>query len=278
MSQLKLGFVAVGPQRTATSWLAQVLRTHPEICLPQGVKETMFFEQYYDKGIDWYAAHFAHGRPGQVYGEVGPTYFDVPEIPARIQGINPACKIIVTLREPVSRTISLFHHHVAKGRVPGEFEAAVRRMPRIVESGHYARHVPRWIETFGAERVHYVLLDDIEQAPDEVLAGVTAFLGVEAIALPEEGTEKVGAAMMPRFPALAATAARAATFFRARRWHWIPEVGKVLGLKKVYTGAEHARPELTEQEQAQLHALYADDVAYVEAMLGRELPAWRQGG
>ena len=34
----RLNFVGVGPERTGTTWLHQVLQRHPEICLPKAVK------------------------------------------------------------------------------------------------------------------------------------------------------------------------------------------------------------------------------------------------
>ncbi len=49
-------FIAVGPPRTATTWLDQVMRGH--VGLPAGVKETQFFIFRYSQGIEWYAAHF----------------------------------------------------------------------------------------------------------------------------------------------------------------------------------------------------------------------------
>ena len=268
-----IDFLAVGPQRTGTSWLDHMLRRHPAVCLPRQVKETMFFEQHHDKGVSWYASHFPGAAPGQVRGEVAPTCFDHTESVERIAALSPACRIIATLREPVGRTVSLWHHHVAKGRAPRDFRRAVREMPRIVDSGRYATHLPRWLERFGAERVLVLLIDDIGERPQEVLDRVTAFLGVEPARM-DGGEEPVGAATMPRHPRLAAVAARTAVALRARRMHWIPELGKKLGLRRVFTGAEHAMPRMSPQDAAWLADEFAPDVAFVERLLGRPLPAW----
>lgn len=270
----RVDFVAVGPQRTGTSWLDRMLRRHPRVCLPRQVKETMFFERHWENGVDWYASHFPDAAPGQVRGEVAPTCFDLPAAAERIAALNPACRIVVTLREPVGRTVSLWHHHVAKGRAPRDFRQAVRAMPRIVESGRYAVHLSRWIERFGADRVLVELIDDVDARPQEVLDRVTAFLGAGPMRVDEAG-ERVGAATMPRHPRLAAAAARAATALRARRLHWLPELGKRLGLKRVFSGAEHDMPRLAPGDAAWLAEEFASDVAFVERLLGRELPSWR---
>jgi len=55
VSDFRLDFVGGGPQRTGSTWLDRVLRAHPALCLPENVKETKFFDQHFNKGLDWYA-------------------------------------------------------------------------------------------------------------------------------------------------------------------------------------------------------------------------------
>ena len=269
----RIDFVAVGPQRTGTSWLDHVLRRHPDVCLPRQVKETMFFERHFEKGVQWYASHFPERQAGQVRGEVAPTCFDDADCSERIAALAPDCRIVVTLREPVGRTISLWHHHVAKGRAPADFRQAVGALPRIVDSSRYGRHLPRWIERFGRGHVLVLLIDDIREQPQAVLDRFAAFMGVAPVAA-SGAEEPVGAATMPRHPHLAGVAARAASALRARRLHWVPELGKRVGLKRVFTGAEHAMPRLGAGDAEWLARELAPETAFVERLLGRELPAW----
>ena len=91
--QFQLSFLAVGPGRSGTTWLHEALRHHPGLCLPMNVKETMFFDRHHDKGLSWYADHFRHCKPGQLCGEVGPTYFHVPDAPERIKEASPGCRM-----------------------------------------------------------------------------------------------------------------------------------------------------------------------------------------
>ena len=272
-----LDFAAVGPQRTATTWLYQALYGHPSLCFPQGVKETFFFDERYAKGLDWYRAHFAYHQPGQACAEMAPTYFDVAAVPQRLHAHNPHCRIVVTLRHPVARTWSLYRHHLAKGRVTDSFEAATQQMPRILTAGHYATHLPRWLDAFGAEQVKCLLLDDIQTAPEAALQALCQFL---EISVPEESANHhtpVNAATTPRSPQLARLATQAASLLRAYRLHAPIEWGKRLGLKRIYSGGSpHRAPQLTPERQQQLLARYEPDVRYLEDLLGRDLTAWRQ--
>jgi len=271
----QLHFVGVGPQRTGTSWLHELLQNHPALCFPKNVKETMFFDEHYEKGLSWYTAHFAHQQKDQLCGEIGPTYFDIDSVPARIQELNPACKIIINLRDPTSRAVSLYQHHLSRGRVSGSFAEAIGQMPRIVEVGRYARHIPKWLDAFRGDRVQFVLLDDIDTHPENVLMSIYDFLNVEYLPMPKKGNERINAATMPRFPWLACVSARLVTALRSHRFHRVVELGKALKFNNVYKGAQRGTSGLIAKDRRSLLDQYETDIRYVENLLGKDLTAWR---
>src|SRR5271170_2523129 len=93
-------FIGIGPGRTATTWLHTALEGHAG--LPRRIKETDFFSNNYELGLDWYLYHFRGYPSTMVLGEITPTYFDYPEAAARIAGNLPGCKIVCSLRDPVA--------------------------------------------------------------------------------------------------------------------------------------------------------------------------------
>lgn len=279
MGTFRLDFVGVGPQRTGTTWLYRLLQLHPALCFPKGVEEPMFFDLHYEKGLSRYAAYFTHRKRDQLCGEKSPTYFDVEVVPDRIRQVNPECKIIINLRDPVSRSFSLYRHHLSKGRVNGTFSDAVLQMPRIVSSGKYAQHIPKWIDTFGADQVTFILLDDIIVNPESVLKQIYNFLGVPEIPMLDIGKEKINAFTMSRFHWLARVTTALVTELRSRNLSAIIKIAKMLRLKKfVYTGGKYDIPELSERERYQLLEEYEIDITFVENLLKRDLSAWRKIG
>ena len=99
-------FIGVGPPRTGTTWLHEVLKT--QVGVPAGIKETHFFTLHYDKGLAWYQAHFYKCPVNRPIGEFCPSYFDSPEARGLIARHIPRCKIICTLREPAGRLYSQY--------------------------------------------------------------------------------------------------------------------------------------------------------------------------
>ncbi len=67
-------FLVLGAQKAGTTWIADMLRQHYQMCMPEK-KEVHFFNKKtnYRKGLDWYKQHFEMcGEP--VRGEATPNY------------------------------------------------------------------------------------------------------------------------------------------------------------------------------------------------------------
>ena len=273
--------MAVGAMKLIILRLKQsihrLMQFHPTVCFPKDVKETMFFDQYYQNGLRWYEAHFAHRREEQFCGEIGPTYFDEKFVPKRIHQVNAACRIIINLRNPIDRAQSLYHLHFTRGRTNCSFAEASLQIPRILDSGTYSQHIPRWLDVFGANQVSIVLLDDIKLQPAAVLKRIYDFLDVPEVEMPDLGYQKIAAPTMPRSWWIARLAVKFVNWLHARRLHNAVNLGKRLGLNKfVYTGGKQELPRLATSDKLELLKIYEPDIAFVENLLGRDLSAWRQ--
>lgn len=270
----RTGLVAVGPQRTASSWLDRALRSHPQLQFPANVKETFFFDRYYDRGVDWYFSHFEGGKGGEILGEVGSTYFESTEARERIRAVNPEARILIIVRNPIARSFSSFGHEYAKGRASGDFFEAVAQHPRIVEAGRYGVLAPEWERVFGREQVFYVIQEDIEANPQGQVDAICEFLGIEAVELPEELLGRYGQGTVPRFRSLAGVASRMASALRGAGLHRIVEASKRLGLKRVYSGGDRTALIMTGPVYEYLLAEHEPDIRFLEERLGRSFPHW----
>jgi glycosyltransferase involved in cell wall biosynthesis len=272
-SRMPLHFAGIGPQRTATTWLYEMLSRHPSIAFPGGVKETKFFDERFQKGLAWFERHFADAAPGQIRGEIAPTYFDDDAARARLKRAFPDLKVIVNLRNPVDRAFSLYRLELMKGRVSGGFKEAAAKNSRIITSGHYARYCPRWEAEFGRDRVLYLVHEDISADPAAVLDCVYDFIGVPRVAMPSLVDERFSMTDVPRHPPLARIFSRTATFLRSHRAHWLVNLGKKAGLRAIYGGGR-AQP-LTAELRENLLQVFEPDIRWVEERTGRVFPQWR---
>jgi hypothetical protein len=106
-------FLIIGAQKGGTVSLYTYLSEHPNI-VPASEKEIGYFDQdiLYGRGESWYHAHFpvSHklGRRAITF-EATPEYLYNPNAAERIFRYDPRMKLIVLLREPVSRAFSAWN-------------------------------------------------------------------------------------------------------------------------------------------------------------------------
>ena len=145
-------FIHVGPPRTGTTWLHEVLTGH--IGLPSE-KETRFFDARYDRGVEWYCNLFVDYPADVPAGEMGPTYFSNAVARERIKFHIPECKIIITFREPAARLYSLYRLLRSERRptddtFDGYWSFQINCGADLCS---YATQLKRWQATFGKSRV-----------------------------------------------------------------------------------------------------------------------------
>jgi hypothetical protein len=270
-----ISFIGVGPQKTGSTWLYEVLKAHPSICLPTLVKEIQFFDLFYHKGLKEYQSYFEHCLTNQTMGEITPGYFDEQEVPERIKRHFPKAKIIISLRHPIKRVESLFRHHLRKGRVSKNFNEAIVQLPRIVDSGRYRMHMLRWYQYFDPKQIKVIFMEDIATQPDKVLTDILDFIGVDTNFRPTNLEKKINKTGMPKYPVLAKYAAQLVVKLKDYKLHHLVKAGKSMGFNNIYEGGTNL-PSLTEEDKNKLLTFYEEDIAYVETLCERKLSAWRK--
>ena len=270
-------FIAVGPQRTGTTWIDAVLRGH--VGLPQGAKETDFFVRHYDKGLRWYGDYFRNCPPALPVGEVDPNYFGSAEARARIAHDVPRCKIICSFRDPTDRAYSSYRVMRRDAWTRHGFEETVARNPIIRESSRYAHHLAEWQRLFGADRVLVTIYDDLEADPQAYCDRICRFIGVAPFKLADSpvASERVNAVThAPRSRRLAQNARNARDWMRTNRWHRTLSLFERAGLFRfAFGGGEEFAP-LDAETAARVRERFRPEVEALEKMTGLDLSAWKQ--
>lgn len=204
-------FFIAGVEKCGTSSLFNYLLQHKSIIPPQR-KDTYFFSNNnrFKKGQDFYRAFFAHKyyqklaelrrRNKTITFDSTAIYFDYPQVPERIYNMFPNAKIILMLREPVSRAYSNYNMAVKFGFETLPFEKAIEMEQERVKwfensayyKGHnfafqrviyksrsvYIHHIPAWKNVFG-ENLYIEFAENLSAKPQETFNGVLDFLGLK---------------------------------------------------------------------------------------------------
>jgi sulfotransferase family protein len=271
-------FVHVGPPRTGTTWLHQVLTDH--IRLPSE-KETQFFDTRYDRGVDWYCNLFGDYPSDAPMGEMSPTYFSNAVARERIKHHIPDCKIIVTFREPAARLYSMYRL-VRSLRIPvsDTFDGFWRLQVNCgLDLCNFATHLKRWQATFGKSRVLVLFYEDLSSNPQGYLDAVCDFIGARRIAVPRSN---LGSAKVLSAPAAARSSAIARRTVEAVDWasrhgaRPLIEFSQRTALWKVMRRPfVEEFPPLRQESAAEIRAIALPETEELELITGRNLSRWK---
>jgi hypothetical protein len=269
-------FFVIGPPRTGTTWLYEILRDHT--VLPSPTKETRFFDTHFHRGLDWYVAHFPVATGHLRVGEVAPTYFVSTKASERIAGLLPHARVVCIFRNPVERILSLYKLKCAYGLIPWSFEQAIVRDPEMLESGKYATKLQAWQNIMGKDRVLAMVYDDLRRTPQVFLDTLVDFIDVPRFELKEAQTKNVHTSetmTYPRSYRRTRNASTLADWFKARRLDRVVAAVRDSPLRNFFLGGGAPFAELPLDIVNGLYDLFRPEVEKLETILNRDLSAWK---
>ena len=269
-------FFIVGPPRTGTSWLHQVLSGH--VALPEPTKETRFFDEHFHRGLGWYLRHYPEAGDDRQAGEVAPTYFASTLARVRIQRTLPQARIVCIFRNPVQRVLSLYRVKRAYGLIPWNFEQAMLNDPELLASGMYATNLKAWQIAFGKERVLATLYDDLRQQPQSYLDSLLDFLRLPPLTLTPSQIHCVHSSEImtqPRSYYWTRTSMALAARLRAWRFDRVVASVKKSPLCGLVLGGGTAFCDLPAEAATKVYELFRPEIEELEAILNRDLSAWK---
>jgi len=270
-------FFVVGPPRTGTSWLHEVLQPHA--VLPTLAIETRFFDTHFHRGFDWYSLHFRRRQEGQPVGEIAPTYFVSAKARDRISHLPSRAKVLCIFRNPVERIVSLYRLKSAYGLIRWTFEEALVRDPELLESSKYSAHFKAWQEVLGRENVMPALFDDLQQRPQWFVDEVADFIGIPRFRLSPSQVARVHASdsmTRPRSYLRTHSAMLFADWLKARRLNALVTAFKRSPFIKLVLGGGCSFDRPSRDVWLRLQEYCRPETEALEILLGRDLSSWKE--
>jgi len=295
-------FIIPGASKSGTTSLYHYLNEHEDIFLPE-TKELHFFERdnKYKEGLSEYESYFPPADDGRIAGEVTPTYFNHgivyeqsahttykwspdDDAPKRIAESYPNIKLIITLRNPLTRANSQFWKNYRQGRERADtFEEAIREElagGRSKEDhplcwlyrNEYVTHIERWLDLFEREQIHFIIFERWIQNPKQTLNELCEFLGVEPKSSWSRSGDQKNVGGMPRSVAInrfyqdhIRDTALGALLRKYRITHRLDAFNSSEGY-----------PELSDDAKRLLTNRFAPELAELEGLIEADLDIWRK--
>ena len=267
-------FLIVGAMKAGTTWLSFNLEQHPQVFIPK--KELHYFnnEKNIARGQQWYESKFSAAGDAIAIGEKTPGYLLSETATYLIHKVLPEAKILIVLRNPVTRCISQINHHIRYGSIPPDLDSnhfvgtevfkGIDQEYAIIERGKYLEQIRRYHTLFGVERVLVLINEiDIRLRSSQTLHLVCDFLGVDTgfefpiqdKKIHENKNSKLGTALAYRNPLIR------------------PLVAKV---DRYIPGTKALPFEPSDSEIRKLYSIYEEDNQKLFDYLGFEFPiSWK---
>lgn len=297
-------FFIVGAPKCGTTALCKYLDRHPQIFIPL-IKELHYFDtdlktkkaaDTLEKYLNLFADHST-----QTCGEGSPTYLFSKEAARNIHTFNPAAKIIIMLREPVSMMYSFHSQHLFNGSSETEedFQTALSleserkagrqiparcKEPQILFYRDFARYAPqvkRYLDIFGKANTKIILFEEFTQQTQQIYQETLNFIGVDPNFKTEfsvvNSSKKVKSRLIqdlvkyPPAPVLQLGKYLVPLPQSARRK--LLEAAKAK-LKKFNTQHQPRTP-LNPELRYQLAKEFEEDITILETLIERDLSHWR---
>lgn len=201
----KPDFFVVGAAKSGTTALWEYFQQHPDIFVTKkiGHKELGYYSNQYgitDKTK--YLNFFGEAQTNQLIGEVCHAYLTSELSAEWIKKDIPDAKIIMILRNPIERAMSLYNWMVMYGyEKDSTFEKALKKEEKIFNeqdseskllhnfkqnyhyfnSGLYYEQVKRYYEIFGEDHVLVIEYNDFKNNTDKKLLEIFKFLNVRSV-------------------------------------------------------------------------------------------------
>ena len=208
-------FIIIGAMKSGTTSLYNYICDHPSVISAE-YDEIGYFDTNYHLGLNWYRSLFPtkkqleslEQKEGQgITGEDTPFYFWNEEAANRIKDVLPNVKLIIILRNPISRAYSEYHDKIQSGRVTksfenyiqGELEDLKNSSPllskcndndSILLRGIYSKQFEIWNKLFSKKQIIILESEQLLEKPQKVLNEVYHFLGLSEYTIKHKFSQK----------------------------------------------------------------------------------------
>lgn len=263
----------IGAQKSGTTSLHYYLDQHPDIFMTH-LKETNLFlddtdevgeyhrleprfygssnrEKRHGLSDDQIRRRMLQGYRGEpIIGDTSPYYTAAPvaglEVPTRVKAVSPDARIVYILRNPLDRIVSNYHHdrviHALSGEpINEDLSSRVGGRQHFLSLSLYHYQLSNYLKHFAPDRIRIIIFEEFARDPQTALEEITEMLGL----------------------------ARNVAFDTSMLYRASP-----VGQPRQSPAPVEAKLRFTSTAYERLIGPIRDDVAKLEAFLGRRLDVW----
>ena len=208
----------------------------------------------------------------KIVGEATPYYLYDEKSPVLIHESSPQAKIIIILRDPVTRAFSHYLMRRRNGREDRDFHQVISAKDKqniVLSWSNYSEYVKRYIEEFGQNQVKIIIFEEFIKEPRRIVKEVLEFLGVDS-----EPPENVGQTYNPYGEPRGNVAQKILKSNTIRRL--VKRVPQNLKwkIKEDVLLKQVKKPKLSKEDESVLKSFYRSDAKKIQEIINKKIP-WK---
>lgn len=202
----------VGAQRSGTTYLYYLLDAHPQICMARPPRpEPKFFlnpENFLNGKAHYESHYFKSFNADHLYiGEKSTSYIESRLAAERIKEFYPNARILMILRDPITRAYSNYRFSVMNGIESLSFQDALAAEPDRLKNqdfltsvnpyayqkrGRYMDYIDQYLKVFDREQINVIIYEEFIENTDAI-AGLYRWLDLSSDFFPDNISDRVNA-------------------------------------------------------------------------------------
>lgn len=272
-------FIICGAPKAGTTSIYNYLNQHPEVCMSIP-KETGFFFENYEKGIEWFSeTYFNHSNDQKAIGEASAGNMLHKNVAERIYSHIPEAKIIMILRDPVDRLFSHFNFDIGIGHLPpnSSFSTFICNEENnwrqiMLDLGMYYKQIKRYMHFFPTDQIKIYFYEELKEKPEWLIRDLYQFIGVDISFKPNLIRQhNVTIYPSPIYKILYPL------------WHFLKKTSSASLLKLTYKYREKLRKEIFKgkkqdlivKDKEYLSTIYSESNKKLSQLLNKDLSHWK---
>ena len=261
----------IGPPKTATTWVYQCMKEHPEVAVT--LNDTVhYYDIFYNYGKTWYLNQFANNASGLKRLDATQSYIQSTKAIERLTKDNPEARIIICLRDPIDRAFSHYWHLKKRGDINYNFDQVLDNYTLFslwLEPGLFAHNLRLLMQVIPRDRIHVMQYEQLEQDPASALRSLFKFCGINEDFLPNILNKRVNVAGPRQTLFTRAGYKLSKGLFGAK----VDQAGH--GIASLFSGKKEYFEGISPELRRQLTTICEPEIAELETLLEVDLSAWR---
>lgn len=274
-------FVVIGGMKCGSTALWHYLRMHPDIYLPDRIKNIEFFDSRdnWEKGVDWYSSFFPEDQcRGKVIGEVSTEYAKYPDavdVPANMSGVIPEAKLVYLVRNPIARLKSHYIHMVGAAQESRGINQALEETDHnsYINYSRYSFQLAPFLRHYKTDSILVVCSEELKNDRERALNRIFRFIGVDDALTVNEDIRLNTSAERRRWNVLGAYIRKSDSLFNRYKYYCkrYPSVGKMMG---AFLSRPIKEPVINDANMKKLRAIFSEDVNAFDQLQRISLQYW----